>query len=110
MDLLLSGRVFLAEEAAAMGLVNEVVPADQLLDHAVHFASELAINSSPTSMAIIKHQVYADSNRSVVDASSAAEELMKGSLKRSDFKEGVASYLAKRPPEFAPLDAGTVPS
>ena len=108
LDLLMSGRVFLAEEAAAMGLINDVVPAEQLLDHAMHFASELALNSSPTSMAVIKRQVYADSNQSLPDASAAAAELMKGSLKRSDFKEGVASYLAKRPPDFAPLDTAVL--
>jgi enoyl-CoA hydratase/carnithine racemase len=42
MDLLFSGRVFLAEEAAAMGLVSEVVPAEHLLDHALAYAAKLA--------------------------------------------------------------------
>ena len=39
LDLLLSGRVVLAEEAAAMGMVNEVVPPDELLDRALAYAS-----------------------------------------------------------------------
>ncbi|MEO5723463.1 MAG: enoyl-CoA hydratase [Ilumatobacteraceae bacterium] len=104
LDLLMSGRVFLAEEAAAIGMVNDVVPGDQLLDHAVHFASELATYSSPTSMSIIKRQVYADMTRPLAEAQDNAIELMKASLRRPDFREGVASYLAKRPPEFAVLD------
>ena len=39
----------------------------------------------------------------IVEASDDAIELMKASLKRNDFKEGVASFLQKRPPNFAPL-------
>ncbi len=103
MDLLFSGRVFLAEEAAAMGLVNEVVPAEHLLDRTLEYAADLAVNASPTSMSIMKQQIYADQTRGVAAASDDAIELMKASLRRSDFKEGVASFLQKRPPSFAPL-------
>jgi len=103
MDLLFSGRVILAEEAAAMGLVNEVVEPEHLLDRTFEYAADLAVNASPTSIAIMKQQVYADQNRGVVEASEGAIELMKASLKRDDFKEGVASFLQKRPPKFAPL-------
>jgi enoyl-CoA hydratase/carnithine racemase len=104
MDLLFSGRVILAEEAAAMGLVNEVVAPELLLDHALHYASELALNSSPTSMAVMKRQVYADMERGLVPASEQAVGLMTASLRRQDFKEGVASFLQKRLPDFAPID------
>ena len=103
MDLLFSGRVFLAEEAAAMGLVSDVVPAEHLLDHALAYAADLAVNASPTSMAVMKQQVYADQTRGLVEATDDAIELMKASLRRPDFKEGVASFLAKRPPAFQPL-------
>ncbi len=103
LDLLMSGRVFLAEEAAAMGLVNEVVAPEHLLDRTMEYASDMAINASPTSMSIMKQQVYDDQTRDVAAASDAAIELMKASLRRSDFKEGVSSFLQRRPPDFAPL-------
>ena len=103
MDLLFSGRVILAEEAAEMGLVNEVVPAEHLLDRALEYAAELATYSSPTSIAVMKQQVYADQTRGLIEASGDAIELMKASLRRPDFREGVSSYLQKRTPAFAPI-------
>ena len=88
LDVLMSGRVFLAEEAAEMGMVNKVLPADELVPYAIAYAADLAANCSPTSMAVMKQQVYADQERGLVAASDDAVGLMKASLKRADFKEG----------------------
>ena len=103
LDLLFSGRVFLAEEAAQMGLVNEVVAPEHLLDRTLEFAAELAQFASPTSMAVIKRQVYGDWDRGLIPATGDAIEMMKASLQRPDFKEGVASFMQKRPPAFGPI-------
>ena len=105
LDLLMSGRTFVAEEAASLGLVNEVLPGDQLLDHAMHYASELATFSSPSSMAVMKAQVWGDMNRNLADATEASIPLMAASLSAADFREGVNSYVEKRTPNFAPYSA-----
>lgn len=103
MDLLLSGRTFLAEEARELGLVNYVVPAEQLLERAMEYAQDIAANCSPASLAVIKAQAYRDALDDVAAVSTRAETLMYESLARPDVIEGITSFLQKRPPRFPPL-------
>ncbi len=103
LDLLLSARVIQAEEAERMGLVNAVFSPEQLLDKAVEYATDLAENCSPASMAAIKRQVYRDLERGIDEASAAALAEMVESFRRPDVKEGAASFLERRRPEFAPI-------
>jgi enoyl-CoA hydratase/carnithine racemase len=105
LDLLLSGRTFLADEAAELGLVKEVVPPEQLMKRAMEYAEDIAQNCSPASMAIIKRQTYGDAVREVVQASSRAEALLHESLQRPDVIEGITSFLDKRAPDFPGLSA-----
>ncbi len=103
LDLLLSARTFLAEEAAELGLVKEVVAADDLMKRALEYAEDMAANCSPASMAVIKRQVYGDTTRDVVDATSRAEVLLHEAMPRPDVIEGITSFLEKRPPQFPSL-------
>ncbi|MEM8922276.1 MAG: enoyl-CoA hydratase [Actinomycetota bacterium] len=102
LDLILSGRVFLAEEARELGVVNHVVAPDELLDAALAYAEDLAVNVSPTSMAIMKQQVLNHPLMPLSEAMAESNRLMRESLRRADFTEGVASFVEKRPPAFAP--------
>ncbi|MEL7158198.1 MAG: enoyl-CoA hydratase [Actinomycetota bacterium] len=104
-DLIMSGRVILAEEAKELGVVNHVVEPDKLLDEALAYAEDLATNVSPTSMAIMKHQVLHHPMMPLSEAMAESNQLMRESLRRGDFKEGVASFVEKRTPNFAPYAA-----
>ncbi|MEZ0352994.1 enoyl-CoA hydratase [Mycobacterium sp. pR1184] len=103
LDLLLSARTFLAEEAAELGLVKEVVAADDLMKRALEYAEDMAENCSPASMAVIKRQVYGDDIRDVVDANARSEVLVHEAMSRPDVIEGITSFLEKRPPQFPTL-------
>ena len=102
-DLLLSGRTFLAEEAAQLGLVKAVVPPEELLPTALAYAEDLARNCSPTSMAVIKSQLYGDAHDPVAEVSGRAEKLMHESMVRPDLIEGITAFFEKRPPNFPAL-------
>jgi len=104
LDVLLSGRVFLAEEALELGLVNRVVDGN-VLDAAMDYARELATQCSPASLADMKHQVWADTVGSLVESWERTEKLMLASFDRPDLKEGIVSYLEGRAPDFPPLPA-----
>ena len=58
LDILMSGRVFLAEEAKDMGVVSRVLPADELVDATMEYARELGRYSAPWSMAQMKNQIW----------------------------------------------------
>lgn len=103
LDLLLSARVLLAEEAVQIGLVNKVVAPERLLDETYAYAREIAENCSPSAMATIKRQVYAHWDAPIDEALTEANELMAEFIAATDFKEGVLSYVEKRPPSFPPV-------
>jgi enoyl-CoA hydratase/carnithine racemase len=102
-DLLFSSRVVLAEEAERMGLVNAVLPPDELLPHTLDYARRIAGEISPWSLEALKRQLYADQLRSLDEAATDAERLMMESFDSPDFKEGVAALTDKRPPNFGGL-------
>jgi enoyl-CoA hydratase/carnithine racemase len=103
LDLLLSGRTILAEEAERLGVVDRVTAAEQAGEQAHAYALELARYSSPASMAVIKRQLYADLEQSLAQSSAGAVEYMEQSFERPDFREGVDSFVERRQPDFPPL-------
>ncbi|MBI3767423.1 MAG: enoyl-CoA hydratase [Deltaproteobacteria bacterium] len=99
-DLFFSGRMIGAEEALAMGLVNRVVPHDELLSTVYDAATELATLSSPRSIAVMKRMLYGHQFTDLATATAEADAEMVASFPTADFREGVASFLEKRPPRF----------
>lgn len=107
LDLLMSGRVFLADEAHELGFVNKVVAADELMATTLAYARDLADNAASSSMSVMKAQVYDHFDMTLDDSLEETNVLMARSLRRPDFKEGVASFVEKRPPSFAPVTRAT---
>jgi enoyl-CoA hydratase/carnithine racemase len=97
-DLLLSSRVFTAEEALALGLVNGVVPAERVLDEALGYARRLAESVAPNSLMQTRWQVYRDLHRDVASAVRDSEQLLDSMMREPDYAEGVAAFLEKRTP------------
>ena len=98
-DVLMSGRIFTAEEALSMGIVSKVLPKEELLPAAMEMAQEYA-NTAPASVAITKRLLWKGLD-------STPQEMMKEEGptfawlgNQPDAKEGVMSFLEKRPPEW----------
>jgi enoyl-CoA hydratase/carnithine racemase len=100
LDLLFSSRKVRGTEAASLGLVNAAMPADEVLPHAVAYIENLAQRVSPTSLAVMKSQVYRQLHTGLGPAEKESQQLMVESFGRPDFAEGVAAFLQKRPPSF----------
>ena len=99
-DILLSSRVFLAEEAMAMGLLNAVLPPDRLMAHVQDYARMLATTVAPGSLRATKRQLYTDLHRDAATAVIEAERLLEEMVKEPDYKEGLKAWLAKRTPDW----------
>ena len=99
-DLLLSSRVFLSEEAEAMGLVNAVMAREDLLPHCNAYARTLATTVSRGSLAATKRQIALDLHRGLGDSVADSAERLDAMMGEPDFAEGVAALDEKRPPRF----------
>src|SRR5260221_8705183 len=98
-DLLLTGRLFGAEEAERMGLISEIVPSDKLMARARELASHLMENS-PASLRATK-QLLTDHARSELDAQIEAAVRENAAIRTTaDFREGISSFLEKRKPAW----------
>lgn len=108
LDLLFSARVIRADEAHELGLVDRVFEPDELMPQTLEYARNLAQYSSPSAMGVIKRQVYAAQDSSYEQARLLALRYWMGALRHHpDFAEGVASYVQRRPAQFAPWDPET---
>lgn len=99
-DLLLSGRKVTAEEAYRLGLASDVAEPEALMARALDYAHAIARNASPRSTRIIKRQLREAQDQSFEAALDAARAETEASIASEDFREGVASYQAKRAPRF----------
>ena len=99
MEMLLTGRPVPAAQALAWGLVNRVVPAEGL-DQAVAELCEPIVAASPTTVRLGKAAFYGQRGLDERQAYDLATEVMTYNACRPDAQEGMAAFLAKRPPRW----------
>src|SRR5216684_9363741 len=89
-DLLLTGRLFDAQEALRIGLINEIVPPEKLLDRARELATQIMENS-PASLAYTK-RLLSDHARAELDSQIEAAVRENAAIRATaDFREGITS-------------------
>jgi len=96
-DLLLTGRILGADEAVRMGLINEIVPAENLMNRSRELAA-LLLENSASSLRATK-QLLTDHARVELDANIDAAVRENAAIRSTaDFREGISSFLEKRKP------------
>jgi enoyl-CoA hydratase/carnithine racemase len=100
MDLLMTSRVVLAEEALEIGLVNRVHPPETLMDETLTFARGLASSVSRRSLTETRRQVWTDQHRDVRSSVEDAGVLLGSMMGDRDYARGVRALLDKAPPDF----------
>ena len=106
-DVLLSGRIFLAEEALELGIVSKVFPKDELLQAAQDMARDY-VNTAPASVAVTKRLLWQGLDSSPEKMMKAEGPMFAWIGNQADANEGVMSFLEKRDPAWQ-LSAQDVP-
>jgi len=97
--MILSGEVVDADEALRMGLVEQVVPAEELEAATTALATTMAARS-PLALGLAKRAVRASMELPLADGLALERDLMGEAMAGDDAAEGIAAFLAKRPAEF----------
>jgi enoyl-CoA hydratase/carnithine racemase len=97
MEMLLTGELIDAATARAIGLVNRVVPREQLREAVDDLAGEIALKSALT-LAIGKEAFYRQAELDLAAAYRYAAEVMTTNMLAHDAGEGIDAFLAKRAP------------
>ena len=106
----MTGRVFSAQEALAGGLVRSVHPAGELLDAARTLAKEIIDNTAPVSVALARQMMWRMLGAShPMEAHRVDSRGIQIRGRSNDVKEGVMSFLEKRPAQFVDRVSSDVP-
>ena len=99
MEMLLTGQPISAEKALAAGLVNAVVPEDQLDSKVTEYTAAIVASSRKT-LAIGKQEFYTQLNMDEPDAYDRAVDVMTENVLEYDAQEGMSAFLEKRNPNW----------
>ena len=99
MEMMLLGERIPAQKALEWGMVNRLVPDDQVMPTALDLARALA--AGPTkSLAMIRRMAWSASDASFEDAMSTERFNQRDAGATADHREGVSAFIGKRPPRF----------
>jgi enoyl-CoA hydratase/carnithine racemase len=99
LEMMLTGRRVRAEEAARWGIVNRVVPAEEL-DQAVDELVEDLAGKSPLIVRLGKESFHRAQDMSFEDALSYLHSMLTVNLESEDVIEGITAFAQKRKPEW----------
>ena len=99
MELLLTAKLITAEEAARIGLINRLLPVDELMPWAIATAETIAANS-PTAVQAVKRQISSTIAAHAQGREALEQELGDRVRASAHFREGVAAFLEKRQPHY----------
>ncbi len=99
MKMLLTGDPVSADEALAIGLINEIVPRERLMTRALELAERIAENG-PLAVRKIKETVVRGSGRPLEDAFAIEDECTRDVMRSADAREGARAFVGRRKPDF----------
>ena len=99
-ELLISSRKFLTEEAHEMGLIHRLVQREDLLQEAQAYAVDLIKRNSPESLRQSKRQTYLDYHRDVGTATLESDQLLREMVTQPNYKRGIDGLVNKTIPDW----------
>jgi enoyl-CoA hydratase/carnithine racemase len=99
-DLALTGRLVLGHEAVALGLCHRVLPRAEVLPEAQRLAARIAADGAPVSLGVTKRLLWQALDLGAAEAHEHERAVFTAVAGGPDTKEGIASFLEKRPPRW----------
>ena len=94
-ELLLSGKLIRSEEAAEIGLINSVIPKEEIESYVMNFCKGLCTGASAHSLRITKAMISAVQNMKDFEALDFAAEMNAEARSSADCKRGIAAFINK---------------